>query len=569
MSYEYGTGQQGLNYPNPYTIENKVILVRTIIFFIMALGLLGLAKIVLDKSEYVSLLVYLAIATGFLYLAITSAYRLSQQYQVYFGRGQPASLAVELPLDQHGTSESASKLKETIRQGALTIEPPTNPLSGFLYSHFPHLIIAPKDIRTITEHLFSNIIKLIIVGGLFLLSWFFSLGGAATGWLGVYFFSITFFLIVKPLLHSGFSQVNLTLSSFWKIFAASLLAPIVLISLGDKLPDISGFHFGTQSIVILLCTLAGEVMSLYALKSHLYTPTGITTAYEQESISFNAPPSQLNLEIDRKLQQEWIATIPNRIYSSIVPTIPNSDSGSFKGQIIQETQPMVPQALQEKLSFNSMINNPRLKKLFIIDCFALAFTLFSTVAIFYILLNWHYSTIKSWQSIAWLPTFICMLCLSSYWIKIAHELWGRFDFESKLYVFEWEGSFSKAKMNFGNRIKDTIHTQKDIINIESMTLRVWVIHLNTVVFGHGLGENKPRHIISMIGLKDEAKHWIEYLKSFATQQSMMLKPNENEDFVRAQALSQLNQVSSGRTSEIRPSVIGATRQQLLDNNDET
>ena len=165
MSYEYGTGQQGLNYPNPYTIENKVILVRTIIFFIMALGLLGLAKVVLDKSEYVSLIVYLAIATGFLYLAITSAYRLSQQYQVYFGRGQPASLAVELPLDQHGTSESASKLKETIRQGALTIEPPTNPLSGFLYSHFPHLIIAPKDIRTITEHLFSNIIKLLIVGG--------------------------------------------------------------------------------------------------------------------------------------------------------------------------------------------------------------------------------------------------------------------------------------------------------------------------------------------------------------------------------------------------------------------
>ena len=25
MSYEYGTGQQGLNYPNPYVLQNKFL----------------------------------------------------------------------------------------------------------------------------------------------------------------------------------------------------------------------------------------------------------------------------------------------------------------------------------------------------------------------------------------------------------------------------------------------------------------------------------------------------------------------------------------------------------------
>ena len=51
-------------------------------------------------------------------------------------------------------------------------------------------------------------------------------------------------------------------------------------------------------------------------------------------------------------------------------------------------------------------------------------------------------------------------------------------------------------MNFGNHLKDTIQSEKNIINIDGMTLRVWVTQLQTVVFGHGINsENNPRKII--------------------------------------------------------------------------
>lgn len=544
MSYEYGTGQQGLNYPNPYKMENRLLIIRITIFTLITLFLFILAKIELENKQYTNLCINLGIACIFIYLIISSSYILSKQYRVYFGRGQPNGLATELPLDANGTTESANKLKDTIRQGALSIQAPQNNMYGFLYSYFKDLIIAPKEIRVIAEHLFSNVIKLSIITFLFLLSSFFAYGHESSGWLGLFFFGITLTIILKPLIDKKFSNPQLRITTFWKLFSFALLVPIGLIFFGQDLPNISHFHFDIQSFVILMVTLIGDLLTLYSLKSQLYEPNAITTAFEQESVNFNAPPSQLNLEIDRRLQQEWTSAIPNRIYSNLSPNIPNIQTGVFKGQVIQENQPMVPTSLMEEQTFHSIINNSRLYNVFLIDLFSLGFTLIASVSIFIILLKLHMNPDNYFGSAVWLPTLFGMLSLSSYWIKIAHELWGRFDFTSKLYIFEWEGNFSKAKMNFGNQFKDTIHTEKDIVNIESMTLRVWVTHLNTVVFGHGINnESNERRIISMVGLKSEAKNWIQHLKSFAESQSMMLKPNAREDFIRAAELSQLNSLS--------------------------
>lgn len=566
MSYEYGTGQQGLNYPNPYILQNKFLFLKIILFSFAAIGLFFLAKNDLDKNLYANMFIEILFSFLFIAYSLSLGITLSKQVRVFFGRGQPASLAPEVPLDQVGTSIPANHLKETIRQGALSIDTPNVPFSGFIYNWLKELIIAPKEIRILTEHVFGNIIKTGILLGCFLLSSLFAYNTNATGYLGLFFIAATSWLVIKPLIKKGFNEIHLSLNSFWNLLFLSVGFPIAILFVNklypNLLPDLSKFNFSMQSLVILIVILSAEFLNLWALKNQLNKPDGITTAFEQQAISFNAHPNQILVEIERKLQSNWVATIPNRVYSKVSPYIPNDVTGNFYGLVMQETQPMVPDNKHKDLTLNEVVNDSKLCKLLYIEGMGFLLNLICLSFIFSSIYNLHTNEVNSFYGISWLPLIMSFLALSTYLNKICHELWGRFDFESILYIFEWQGNFNKAKMNFGNHLKDTIQSEKNIINIDSMTLRVWVTKLHTVVFGHGINsENNSRKIIKMVGLKEDSKNWVEHIAAFAQSQSMILKPTSKEDFKNANSLSQLNSLSSQANeynkNNIDPSVLGS------------
>lgn len=559
MSYEYGTGQQGLNYPNPYIVQNKFLFIKVILFGFSSLILFWLAKNDLDKNMYSKMTIELIFSFLFVGYSVTMGLTLSKQVRVFFGRGQPASLAPEVPLNQAGTSNAATQLKETVRQGALIIDTPTVPFSGFLYNLFKDLIIAPKEIRDLTEHVFGNIIKIGILVGCFLLSSLFSYNTNASGYLGLFFILITSWIIIKPLIFNGFNNLNITLLSFWKLLFLSVFFPIAIIFINKSypqfLPNLDAFNFSMQSLLILIIILFSEFLNLWALFNQLTKPDGITTSFEQEAVSFNAHPNQILVELERKLQSSWIATIPHRIYSKIIPQISNDNTGNFYGLVMQESQPMAPESKNIPLTFSQAINDLKLSKLIYIESLGFLLNLTCLSFIFSSIYNMHYT--NSFEGISWFPLVITLLALSSYLHKICHQLWGRFDFESTLYVFEWQGNFNKAKMNFGNHLKDTIQSEKNIINIDDMTLRVWITKLHTVVFGHGINsENNPRKIIKMIGLKNDCKNWLNHIVSFAQSQSMLLKTTSNNDLKNAHNLSQLNSLNSTNNTNNNSSILG-------------
>lgn len=575
MSYEYGTGQQGLNYPNPYTIQNKFLFLKVILFSLASLGLFFLAKNDLDKNLYSKMIIELIFSFLFIAYTLSMGLTLSKQVRVFFGRGQPASLAPEVPLDHVGTSNAANHLKETIRQGALSIDTPHVPFSGFLYNWLKDLIIAPKEIRTLTEHVFGNIIKTGILLGCFLLSSLFAYNTHATGYLGLFFICATSWLVIKPLIKNGFNEIHITLSSFWQLLLLSIGFPIAILFVNKMYPNsllnLESFDFSMQSLLILLIILSGEILNLWALKHQLSKPDGITTAFEQSAVSFNAHPNQILVEIERKLQSNWVATIPNRVYSKIIPQITNDVTGNFYGLVMQETQPMAPEDKNKPLTVGDSINDIRLSKLLYIEGLGFLLNLVCLSFIFSSIYNMHIEANNSLLGISWLPLIISFLALSSYLNKVCHELWGRFDFDSTLYIFEWQGNFNKAKMNFGNHLKDTIQSEKNIINIDSMTLRVWVTQLHTVVFGHGINsENNPRKIIKMVGLKEDSKSWLNHITAFAESQSMILKPTSKEDFKNANSLSQLNglsaQANEYNKNNVDSSILGSLDDDIQNNN---
>lgn len=561
--YEYGTGQQGLNYPNPYKVENTILEIRAALFLITALGLLVLGKWDLDAGNFKGLILNLVVAMAFLSGAISTGYKISRQLKVYFGRGQPKSLAPDISADLEGVTEQGLHLKETIRQGALNVVPPGGNLNGFLYQHFKYLIIAPPEVQILTQRAFGNLIKFSIILALFLLSSFFAYGSNIGSWLGIYFLGLTSFILIKPLLNDRIDVEDLSIKTFWKLFISALLVPIGLVIGGKNLPDIHHYYLGWQSLGLLIIAIAGELLLLKALYEQLETPTGITTAFEQEAITFNAPPNQLIFEIERKLQEQWISSIPNRIYSRLMPKIAVGRTGDFKGQVIQESQPMAPKALEDGQTLEYILSDKRKRKLFEINVISLIFNFISTCGIVSIFLGVHNNFSQGIYNICWLPLLSGLMLLGIYWTKVIHSLWGRFDFESKLYIFDLEGNFTTAEVNYGNYMRDTFQTRKDIVNIESMTLRVWVTHLRTAVFGHGIdSENRPRRIISMTGLKDESKHWLEIIKSFAQGQSMLIAPTSQEDVKRANALAQLNALGSTLNEEHKKNIMREAHDQI-------
>ncbi len=564
---DYGSGQNGLNYPNPYNIQNKIMFIKIGTLLFSAIVLLFLAKYSLSSKDYINLGIKLVFAFGFIAYTIKLGLNLSKQMRVFFGRGQPSDLSPTKSTVGPTYAKNAQEIKEQIRQGAIDMPIPNGPFAGFIYSYFPNLLTAPIEVRFLMESLVSNVAKMSIILACFLIATLFSIGTKAFGWLGLFFMIVTISFFIQPIINKekifkksqqannvrdnhNISTVNLDINQFWKLIVVSIFFPIVFIllfeNIGEILPEISSLVFGIQSFIVITLAIMADILNILALKEQLHRHNNITTSFSQDAITFNAMPDQLVEEIKRKLQKEWKMGVPNRVYMQSNPNIGSGQSGTFTSCLIEETQPVVPVSLEKKFTLNQVKNNKRLNKILNIELFGLFLHFLGVFGIVgFILLNKINFNKESLDYLGWGIVFISILSISAYLLKVAHQLWGRFDFESKLYIFELEGSFVRSKMNFGNQFKDSIQTQKEIISIENMTLRVYVTHLNTVVFGHGLNSNlNYRQIISMVGLKEESQHWVSCIKEFAEKQSLFVKTTSKEDFERVNSLSQMNALSN-------------------------
>jgi hypothetical protein len=112
-------------------------------------------------------------------------------------------------------------------------------------------------------------------------------------------------------------------------------------------------------------------------------------------------------------------------------------------------------------------------------------------------------------------------------------------------------------MGYGNQFTDRIKTEKNVINIETMTLRVWIAEIESVAFG----KDSRRSVLAMRGLKDEAEGLHRVLTNFGTQQSMIVAPTSSVDMQRAQALATMNNIQ-GQTPPMQalPGAIAAAIQ---------
>ncbi|MDN5924340.1 MAG: hypothetical protein L0H70_05010, partial [Xanthomonadales bacterium] len=130
MAYEYGSSAQGLDFPNPFRVENVFRFIAAAILIGCGLYALFLGRDILGAHLDGWALAPVIAGVAMLAAGIKHAATALGRLRFYFGRGKPMGLAGELPDDKLGEGQGAAVLKATLRGGAISVEEPKGALNG-------------------------------------------------------------------------------------------------------------------------------------------------------------------------------------------------------------------------------------------------------------------------------------------------------------------------------------------------------------------------------------------------------------------------------------------------------
>ena len=550
MSFDYGSDSNKLNLPNPMRVENIFLSVCGVVLLLGGLILLVLIKnsfAVDNAMHYKITAIFLAV--GMLLCGVSVLGWAMRQLRFFFGRGRPASLAGEVANGMQGKSNTSDDLVETLRQQALHYEEPQGALSNLLHSMVPNLIFAPSPIRNLALLHFKKGIGLVLI--LFALT--LSLVGGKTNaaewahiadWIGVAFMAYVIWMLLAPSqralsLTLREAEQSVSPQRLVAMLVAAIIGPVLLLKIAPKLPDISWLNPYPQVFILLVLALMVYGVFYLALLRNVKQPPNTVVSNQQSTWSINCNPGLVLEEFAREMQTSWQEKIPNRVYARMEPDIDlNAKAGKFKAEALEETQPMPLDATP--ITFAVALSTPRLQPLVWLDLIASVFIVIATVLL----------TISGGQMLHMNPETlniqlliygIVLLSLGLYALRSAHQLWQRFEFKSQLVYLEMIGHYTTASLDHGNVLRDAIKTNSHVVQIESMTFRLWFTELTSVTFSN----NPSRYMLSMAGNAERAAQMQQHYKNFAESQAIIMAPKSKVDQQRHAALSQFNQDQSG------------------------
>lgn len=539
MAYEYSSTSRRLDVPNPLRSENGFLFAASAVLLATAVYLLLTSREAMVVGSGFWSLVPLLVGIALLLRGLLLFAQGLGQLRFFFGRGQPVGLATELGQDQVGISEPAIALRETLRQNALTYAEPQGALGGLLFSWIPDLIFAPPPIQQVAQRQFQTALALLAT----VLSWAVSLitlsDPQASAWSGLFYFVFATALLIKPLDAGVSTHAQVGMRGLVGLLLLAVFGPVVIPWFSADLPDIRWLALNLQAGILMFAALIAVALFFIALMRQMNAPPPTTMAREQQALSFNAHPKQLLDELDRLLQSNWSEQIPNRRYAFNEPQV-DSGAGAFRAELIEETQPL-PHTDLPAYDLAGALASPRHRWLIWLDVAALLFSVAGA-------LSWaRFAAVfdptgAARDALVWASLAIALLVVARFCFRAAHVLWLRFDFLSEIIWLEMSGNYQAADFAFGSEFTDRVKSKRQVINVETMTLRVWVARLDTVTFG----KNTPRWLIGMHGLGDKARQYAGHLADFAGAQSIVVAPTAAADVQKVAAMGALNALAQNK-----------------------
>jgi hypothetical protein len=357
-------------------------------------------------------------------------------------------------------------------------------------------------------------------------------------WLGLFFFVYTAALLFIPLERGALARTYLGPGGLIGLVLVAILAPVLIHNLSPHLRSLGGVDLSGQALFLLICAIVAVLVFFVALLRQMVAPPQTIMACEIATVSMNAPPNQVLVELDREMQRGWIEQIPNRRYARQIPQTVGT-SGNFNGELLEETQPM-PRDDMRKITLRDALREPRYRWLTLLSGLGVLYTLATAVAL---LLFAQKVSARFTEPVIW--EYICfaggMFSLATFCLRAGHILWSRFDFTSRLTWVEVDGNFQRSNTAIGAQFTDRVRTEKEIISVNDMTLRVWVAEVDSVTFG----ADSQRRMIGLRGRPDLALSLREHLQRFAEGQSSVDMPASRADLEKIAAMNSMNRVSAG------------------------
>lgn len=545
MSYEYNPASSRFEVPNPHRIENLFLFGAAAICIGFAVVALLIARDSLSSTTSAPAALSIGVAAVLLGFGLSFGVKALRQLRFFFGRGQPAGLAPELSSEIEGSSDRAAELRETIRQNAIRYEIPTGALDNILYSLVRDLVFSPPRTQNLARAEFHNAVGLIFLLLCFAVSMVGVSSGAVRGWVGALYFVLANALVLLPLRQGALRGRSLSIRMIVGLVIAAMIGPVLLSrSAATSVVPLGGaVQFVPVTVTILIAALIAAGLLLKAAVAQAVRPNQIAMAQKLHTISMNAPPAQLFQEFDREMQRGWTETVPNRVYMRQPPKLGAAPAGEFEGHALEETQPM-PNDLQP-LTFARCLSLDTYRWLLILDAFSLLAAAIGAGLLF------HAARVsQQWGA---LLIGASLLLIARFGFSGGNGLWRRFEFTSRIYWLETHGSYQRARTEIGTLLQDRVKTQKDIVNVEDMSLRLWAAEVDSVSFGPDLA----RALVSIRGLPNEAERLSAHLADFGMRQSSIIAPGSQTDLQRLAILDKIN------PQQGTPAALGTGIQQAL------
>ena len=531
MAYDYSSDSKLLELPNPYQLQNRLLWACAALLIVAGLVALWWAREAMQahalRMAGAPLLVGVAMLAAGIVCAATAARRL----RFFFGRGRPASLAPEIPVGATGTSPAADQVKDILRHGSLTYPEPKGAIEGMLYHWVPTLITAPQQVQVLARRYAFNLAAFAATLLSFLFSWLLFGTDTTRAWIGILYFLFGAFFLVRPVLQQG--QARLTAASLVGLIAAAILAPVLIGLVGPNLPSLRGFSLNTQTFVMLGTALLACSLAMAAVLAQVDTAPQTRASVEQARVAMNAPPGTLLDELDRTLQNEWTERIPNRRYARAEPKTPASTpSGSFTGELFEETQPL-PVPGTKAPGFSAALADRRHLPLLLLDLYAVVLVVLAVgMALLFVR---GFDPLSAWSEnrISLAGNAAILALVAAFCFQSSARLWGRFNFHSVLVWVEMAGAYQTSRIGTGNNFSSRMNTENDVVRTEAMTLRVWRARIESVVFG----KDEARQVTAMFSTEKEARSLASHLIEFARSQSVLVAPFSSEDQARIDMLN--------------------------------
>jgi hypothetical protein len=536
MAYEYNPQSPRFDIPNPHRIENIFLVSCAAASFVAALILLIDARTVFLAHVFVRFAKITVSAIGLLTLSVSYAFLVMQQMRFFFGRGQPADLVPSLRTDEYGFKPAdsadrqiadAAALRQTLQQNAISYRVPLGPIDNLLYSLIRDLVYSPQLTQTRVRAQFRNLLGLAFLLVLFPVSLIGIANAAAVGWIGCFYFVLTIVLVLRPLAIGREAAARFSQKTVIGFIAAAIVAPVVFASFVPPNAYPLGGVVDVIPVTFTVLTIALIVTAL-VLRAGIATtvkPTQIAIAPHLETPSVNIAPGQIYTELARELQQLWEEQVPNRTYMRILPDVSGRE-GAFNANVIEETQPLPVDT--EQMTFARALAFETTRWLLAVDVICTFLTVAGSA-----LIAWGATVPAEYTAVI---AGGAIVIVGAFGMRSGNEFWRRFEFTSRIYWVDWNGNYTRASTKIGALLGDRVHSEREVISIESMTLRVWVAEIDSVAFN----TDHDRDLVAIRGLPDEASRLSRHLASFARDQGTITAPTSTADRDRLAAIAVLN-----------------------------